>query len=620
MKKHLFILCISMWMALVFAPGCLSQERPNFVWIVSEDNSAHYMKLFDENGISTPRIEELAADGITFLRAFSNAPVCSVARSTLISSCYAPRTGTQFHRKQVAVEMPDGVEMFPAILRESGYYTTNNSKEDFNYVRPGDVWDESSRQAHWKNRENGQPFFHMESHPVSHESSLHFPEELADTYQPVTAPADVVLSPRHPDTPLFRFTQAYYMDRILAVDSIVGQVVRELEEAGLLESTFVFYFGDHGGVLPGSKGYVYESGLHVPLVVRIPGKFRHLVSPGRGTTTEGFVSFTDFGPTVLELAGCKLPGMTDGKPFMGPSVAAGEMEQRNSAWGYADRFDEKTDQVRSLRKGNMKYIRNYQPFNVDGLQNNYRYRCAAYRQWKEMYLEGVLDPVQSLFFEPREPEALYDLSGDPYETVNLASDPRYRNILMGMRKELQDWVRELPDLSFFPEPVLVREALPFDPVAFGERQRERISALADIADLSLLPFNDAAGGISEALGSEDPLKVYWGLIVCSCFGEEALSFAGTATDLCSYPDLLVRTRAAEFLGICQLQDPAPVILGSLEETRDGPEALLILNSLVLLRDWHGWEFDLSGITLSRPVMKNDGVARRLAYLNPIFAE
>ncbi len=528
--------------------GCQPAEQPNFVWIISEDNSTHYMELFDPNGIATPNIEKMAQDGITFTRAFSNAPVCSVARSSLISSCFGPRTGAQFHRKSQLVPMPVDVEMFPAYLREAGYYTTNNFKEDYNYFKSDSVWDESSNKAHWRNRGEGQPFFHKESHPVSHESRLHFPASLMETYTPVTDPETVHLFPNHPDTELFRFTGAYYRDKILAVDTIVGNVLRQLEEDGLLESTFVFYFGDHGGVLPGSKGYAYETGLHVPLVVRVPEKFRHLVDIPVGSETDGFVSFVDFGPTLLELAGAGIPDGIDGKPFLGPGIISSELDQWDVTFGYADRFDEKYDLVRTARKGNYKYIRSYQPFNFDGLQNNYRYKCLAYQQWREMYHAGQLNGVQSQFFEPREPEALYDLEKDPYETVNLAGDPAYREQLAGMRTLLTDWVKGMPDLSFYPENMLRREAFG-NPLEFGVKHNGEIGALVDIADLSLLPFEEAKAGIESALASDDPAKVYWGLIVCSCFGEEAAPFVDQARSLCDHGDLLVRTRAAEFLGL-----------------------------------------------------------------------
>ncbi len=595
--------------------SAVSEDKPNFVWIVSEDNSKHYMELFDPHGIATPHLEEMASEGILFSRAFSNAPVCSVARSTLISSCYAPRTGTQFHRKSMLVPMPSGVEMFPVYLREAGYYTSNNSKEDYNYYKSDGVWDESSGKAHWTRRAPGQPFFHMESHPVSHESRLHFPAELMDTYQPVTHPDSVHLFPNHPDTELFRFTAAYYRDKILSVDSIVGSVLAELEEQGLLESTFVFYFADHGGVLPGSKGYCYESGLHVPLVVRIPKKFRHLVDFSPGSISDGFVSFVDFGPTLLELAGAGIPDGIDGKPFLGPGIPSGELDRWDVTFGYADRFDEKYDMVRTLRKGKLKYMRSYQSFNVDGLQNNYRYKCLAFQEWRELYAAGELNQVRGAFFEPRSPEALYDLEKDPYETTNLAGKPAYREQLLEMREELQVWVKGMPDLSFFPESVLRQKAFETDPAAFGEEHKARFAELVDVADLSLLPFSQAEAGIAETLASGDPAKMYWALIVCSCFGSEADAFVETARELYTHKDLLVRTRAAEFVGISGKGDPVPVIIGALRESEDGVEALLILNSLVLMVDGiPGYAFDPDLLELAPGVLEYDGVKRRMEYL------
>lgn len=606
-------------LGLILIWGCSSvpgdsDKQPNFVWIISEDNSSHYMELFDPHGIAAPNIEMMAEQGITFTRAFSNAPVCSVARSTLISSCYGPRTGAQFHRKSKLVPLPQGVEMFPSYLREAGYYTSNNNKKDYNYTEPEGVWDESSTKAHWRNRQPGQAFFHKESHPVSHESRLHFEASLMESYEPVTDPAELHLFPMHPDTELFRFTGAYYRDKILAVDTIVGKVLAQLEEDGELESTFVFYFGDHGGVLPGSKGYAYETGLHVPLVVRIPEKFRHLVDFKRGKKTDGFVSFVDFGPTLLELAGVAIPEQIDGFPFLGTEVSVEQVEKQKVTYGYADRFDEKYDLVRTVRKGDMKYMRSYQPFNVDGLQNNYRYKCLAFEQWRDLYKKGELNEIQEQFFEPRDAEALYDLSKDPYETTNLAGEPEYQDGLLEMRTLLGTWVRGMPDLSFYPEHVLRREAFS-NPVEFGRAHREDISELIDIADLSLLPYEKASADIHEALQSGDPLKVYWGLIVCSSFGEEANEYMEKARSLCSFPDLLVRTRAAEFLGLTGKANPVPVITGALKQTEDGIEALLIMNSLVLLMDGpYGYKFTLADSDLSQSVLDEPEVQRRLEYI------
>ncbi|MDP6502460.1 MAG: sulfatase-like hydrolase/transferase, partial [Planctomycetota bacterium] len=296
---------IAKLLLLAFAlllPLAHAEKKPNFVWILSEDNSIHYLRLYGYELGATPAIESLAKEGIVFDHAFSCGPVCSVARSTLATGCLAPRVGFQYHRKSAMANLPQGALMFPAYLKQAGYFTTNNSKKDYNVVEgKGVVWNQSSRKATWRNRPEGTPFFHMQTYGMSHESSLHFkslkPAELK-------TPVDKVkLFPYFPDTPTFRYTHARYFDRMKVIDASVGKLVGQLKDDGLLEDTFIFYFGDHGGVLPRSKGYIYESGLHVPLVVRIPDNWKHLVNLNRGTRTKGFVSFIDFGPTLLNLAG-----------------------------------------------------------------------------------------------------------------------------------------------------------------------------------------------------------------------------------------------------------------------------------------------------------------------------
>ena len=614
MNKLLIYFALPVFLLSCTGNSIEQEGKPNFVWITSEDNSKHYMELFDENGIATPNIEELAENGILFTRAFSNAPVCSVARSTLISSCYGPRIGTQFHRRSKLVHMPDGIDMYPTYLRNAGYYTTNNNKEDYNLIKNEGVWDESSPKAHWSNRSPGQPFFHIQNYTQSHESSLHFKNELVESYIPETYPDEVYINPNHPDTDLFRFTAAYYRDRILIIDSLVGRVVKQLEEEDLLEDTFIFYYGDHGGVLPGSKGYAYETGLHVPLVIRIPEKFKNLVELKPGSSSDGFVSFIDFGPTLLKLAGAEIPEGIDGRPFLGKGIKAKELNSRDITFGYADRFDEKYDLVRTVRKGNFKYMRNYQPFNPDGLQNNYRYINLAYQEWRDMYIKGELNDVQKHFFEPRPAEELFDIENDPYETKNLAEDPEYQETLEKMHQILTDWVKGMPDLSFYPESELLKEAFN-NPVVFGQEHKQEISSLVDIADLSLLSFKSARDGIGEALSSEDPWKRYWGLIVCSCFGEEASEFYKIARTLTKDKNLLVRTRAAEFLALTGTDDPEEVILNVLSETHDPIEANLVMNTLVLLKDGpFKYNFEVNIENISPDVLTGMDFKRRLLYL------
>ena len=329
------------------------QDKPNIVWIVSEDNSAKWLRLYNEGGAPMPYVERLARVGITFNNAFSCAPVCSVARSTIISGCYAPRLGAQYHRKQATVAMPDGLKMFPWYLRKNGYHTTNNSKEDYNF-HPADkkgVWDASSRKANYKNRKPGQPFFHVQNFGTTHEGKT-FGDPLK--FQLKTDPAKVRLAAYHPDTPVFRRSYAHYLDNHMTVDTQIGAFLKKLEIDGLLDDTFIFYYGDHGGVMPGSKGYANESGLRVPMVVSVPKNWQHLAPTPTRTRVDGFVEFVDLSATVLNLAGVEIPTAIDGKPFLGKGVTLEELNKRDQSFGYADRFDEKYDLVRTLRKGKFR--------------------------------------------------------------------------------------------------------------------------------------------------------------------------------------------------------------------------------------------------------------------------
>lgn len=591
-------------------------NKPNVVWLVSEDNSASWLRLYDENGASMPTVEKLAANGLVFNHAFSCGVVCSVARSTIISGCYAPRTGAEYHRKQKTVPMPKGIRLFPYYLRQAGYYTTNCSKEDYNFdeQEKKGVWDASSKAASYRNRSAGQPFFHVQNFFTTHESSLHF----KDLNPPIdTAPSDISLFAYHPDTETFRYTYARYLDNHTKLDAQLGKFIQGLEQDGLMDDTFIFYYGDHGGVLPRGKGYAYNNGQQVPMVVYVPKNWKHLVPAAPGRRIDGFVEFVDLSATVLNLAGAEIPAGIDGEPFLGKDINLEELNQRDTAFGYADRFDEKYDLVRTLRKGDFIYMRSYQPFNFDGLHNVYRYKMLAYQEWRDMYRAGELNPVQSHFFERRPAEILYNLKEDPDEVRNLSGDPAYADKLLEMRGLLQQRVKSMPDLSFIPEPVFLREGRA-NPTAYGQKKKAEIATLIDIADLSLRPFPEAIPQIGRALNSSNPMERYWGVITCSAFGSKAAPFFEKAKELAaSDPDRLVRVRAAEFLGLNGEADPRPVITDVLKQVDDPTEANLILNSAALLEDSKpGYDFDLSSFnSASWAQGKKNLPKERLKYLS-----
>jgi len=592
-----------------FTNGLMAaEERPNILWILSEDNSMHYLRLYGAPLGGTPQIEALARDGITFDHAFSCSPVCSVARTTLMTGMLAPRIGFQYHRKITPAHLPAGSKMFPVHLRKAGYYCTNRAKTDYN-VHVSRVWDETSRKASWKNRPTPTtPFFHMQSTAVSHESSLHFNRQVMAQGGLQTAPKDVRPFPYHPDTPTFRYTYARYYDRMKAIDQQVSQIVNQLKADNLFENTIIFYFGDHGGVLPRSKGYLYESGLHVPLVIRVPQKWRHLVKLKAGSRQPGFVSFIDFGPTVLNLAGVSLPASMDGKPFLGPNVT--NLEDRDETFGYADRFDEKYELCRSIRKGKYKYIRNYESYYPDSLQNNYRYRMLAYSEWRALYNQGKLNPQQSQFFKAKPVELLFDLESDPHEVNNLSSDATLRPVLLDLRKRLQDKIRSINDLSFYPENQMINQALS-DGAQFGKAHSTEISRLVETIDLALLPFPTASPKLTAALRDENPRVRFWAITACSCFGMQAKSLATQVHPLLTDADDMVRVRAAEFLGIVRQADPRPTLYDVLANNGSNAAAAITMNTLVFLRDHHQYEFDVTSLKVksTEPL-----VQRRLEYL------
>ena len=579
MKKYLLLI-------FVFIISSCNDEldpKPNILWIVTEDNSLHYMNLYTKGGAEMPNVSSLASEGIVFNNAFSNAPVCSVARSTIITGVYSPRIGTQYHRRMSLVKLPDDVKPLPVYLKEAGYYTSNNSKEDYNFIKDGEIWDESSGKASYKNRKKEQPFFHVQNFHNTHEGQLHFDQEHLENALKTNNLDSVKPFPYHPDTPTFRYTQSLYHNHHKDVDKEIGKFIKKLEDENLLDNTIIFYYADHGGVLPRSKGYIYESGLNVPLVVRVPEKFKKLSPFKAGSRTSTFVEFVDLVPTVLSLAGIEIPRSIDGKPFLGKKLKKSNLEKQNTTFGYADRFDEKYDLVRSVRVGKYKYIRNYQPFNVDGLYNFYRYKMLAYKEWYKLFQDGKLNEVQSQFFKPRAPEALYNIDEDPHEIKNLAKDKNYIEILLDLRTKLNDHLVSINDLSFIPEPHLLENGLD-DIVSYSEKNKDLISRLIKISDLSLNDYKQVSSKIQDALNDINPWVRYWGLIVSSSFGSKALENKKQINSIFENdPENLVRMRAAEFMLLNNLEISDSKINSLLKKSNFEAETNLMLNTLANIK-------------------------------------
>ncbi|MFR9502495.1 MAG: sulfatase [Rikenellaceae bacterium] len=592
----------------------IPEEKPNIVWFLTEDLSPHFLALFNEGqGCQTPSLEKLSKNGMLYPNAYSNAPVSSAARTTLITGCYAPSFEGSFHRHIKINPMPEGLNMFPTYLREAGYYTINAKKTDYNVELDEKAWDNINGELDtWRTRpDKNQPFFMQRSMMITHESQLLFGE---DTYQNVETrhnPKSVFLLPHVPDTPLMRYSYATIYDRIEESDAELGELIEMLEAEGEADNTIIFFFGDNGGVTPGTKGYTDNVGVQVPLVVYIPEKWRKEFNAEAGTVREDLVSFIDFAPTTLNMAGAEIPERMDGIAFLGEDAVRGN----ESVVCYGDRFDELYSFNRSIRKDNFRYERNYQPYQTQSLFALYRYKQMAFREWKELYAKGELNGAQSRFFETQGVEELYDLSSDPNELNNLAVDPRYAKKLKELRGDLNSYLLEKCDLGFYPETIIHERAME-NPDNFGKANRKSIKAYMEIADLQRLEFKKAESKLKKALDSEDEVEQWWGLTTCAAFGESAYSLAPMAEALLNHNRSYIRSKAMLFLLMCGEEFTSAQLKALFDDSRKDAETLLILNDITVMVE--------SGLIAPFPITVDDapaenfGIEWRVRYLQSLY--
>lgn len=484
------------------ASQAFAADLPNILWITSEDNGPH-IGAYGDRFADTPNIDSLAGKGVIYKTAWSNAPVCAPARTTIISGIYPTSMGAQHMRSFVPV--PDSIQMYPQILRQLGYYCTNNSKEDYNLKLDTQIWDESSRKAHWKNRAPGQPFFAIFNHTVSHESQIR-----KRPHDPVHDPKQVRIPAYHPDTPESRRDWAQYYDKITEMDRMVGANLKEIEEAGLADDTIIFYYGDHGSGMPRSKRWPFNSGLHVPMIVHIPEKWKHLATEDyvAGGVSERLVSFVDLAPTLISLAGQQPPCSMHGKAFLGKHAVA----PREYLYGFRGRMDERYDMVRSVRDQRFIYIRNYMPHRIYGQYIDYMFQTPTTKVWREMYDRGELRPPQTFFWETKPVEELYDLWADTDEVRNLANVECYQETLARFREAHHQWVLDTHDLGFLPEGLIHDLAGDQAPYTWGQSlSDEQIEAWYQLAEAALGVNGDSsAEHLEKALRSEDPAQQFWG--------------------------------------------------------------------------------------------------------------
>jgi N-sulfoglucosamine sulfohydrolase len=372
--------------------------RPNILWITSEDNSISWVSCYGSQNATTPNIDKLAQDGFRYTSCFDNAAVCAPTRYTWLTGMHAISCGTQEMRSKA--EIPKDVIYYNKQLQKAGYYTSNCTKTDYNLSSSDDpkkYWNSSGGNyaSTWKKRKEGQPFFTVYNINQSHESRAFGNLKKGSKKDP----AKMKLHSYHPDIPEIRETYAVYADSVERMDALVGKAIAKLKADGLYEDTIIIYNSDHGGVLPRSKRFLYASGVHCPLIVRIPEKWKHLYPKGKnpGDTVDRIVSFIDMPKTWLSLAGSEVPDVYQGKIFLGPDTEP----EKEYHFSWRGRADARFDCVRMVRNSRYAYHKNYAPFAPAGQYLAYMHRMKATGAWEKYHKAGKTDAVTGRFLEPR---------------------------------------------------------------------------------------------------------------------------------------------------------------------------------------------------------------------------
>lgn len=542
----------------------LSQDahRPNILWISSEDNGPQ-LGCYGDSYATTPNLDRLASRSLRFTQCWSNAPVCAPARTTIITGMWPTSLGAQHMRSEV--RLPENVQLFPQLLRAAGYYCTNNSKEDYNVIKAGKVWDESSNKAHWRNRQQQQPFFAVFNFTTTHESQIRM-----RPHQAKHDASQVFVPPYHPDLPDVRRDWAQYYDKLEEMDQQVGKVLKQLEEDGLAEDTIVVYFGDHGSGMPRGKRWLYQSGLHVPLLIHIPPKYKALAQEfnSDGSTIDELVGFIDLAPTMLSLAGIPVPQTMQGRAILG-SQRTTEPEYMVA---FRDRMDERYDCSRAIRDHQYLYIRNWIPYRPQGQYLEYMFQTPTTLAWKKAFDEGQLNEAQSFFWKPKPTEELYDLNTDPYQTVNLSSQSEHQAILDTMRNRLREWTLQTRDLGLLHESVFHRLSSGKSPRDLGlNHQAYPLDEIFEAADLAVRRAKTLSD-LEPLLSHPDARFRYWGLQGTLTFASRNVPLnLSMIAPLLKDNDAVNAALAGELFGRYGTAEQRELAIGQLLELASDPE-------------------------------------------------
>ncbi|MGB0579858.1 MAG: sulfatase-like hydrolase/transferase [Limisphaerales bacterium] len=580
MKKILFLsIC-------AFALISTAADRPNILWLTSEDNSYHWIGCYGNKDAKTPNIDGLAAEGIRYRFGYANAAVCAVARNTMITGRYACSNGNQNMRSRYP--LPERFKTYPTYLREAGYYCVNRSKTDYNFKTDDKShWDECSGKAHWKNRKKSQPFFAVFNTTISHESSL-FQKKIDSARKrglipekPSRDPASVKLPPFMPDTPEIRSDWVTYMDIITAMDKQIGDWIQEVKDAGEWENTIIIHYSDHGGILPRAKRYINDTGTHVPMIVRVPKKWAHLAPEKAGSVSGRPVSFIDLPATALSLAGVQPPEHFQGRAFLGKH----QREAEPFVFLFGQRFDARMLRfVRAVTDGRYRYIRNFNPHRHRGILAGYPHGQAGWRSFFALRQAGKTTPEQNAFWNTPQPvEELYDTQADPWEVKNLANDPEHQKTLQKMRTYTFMKMAEIRDCGIVPESMY--NELSKDGTIHGYVNDKKFphSQLLALAGIATDASKDVLPRLQRAMKSSHPVARYWGALGCTIRGEKAAGAKRQLKALQNDEVPAVRIAASEALAnIGDRKAARKGFVNLLGDTEDDMVALDALNVVAAL--------------------------------------
>ena len=487
--------------------------KPNILWITSEDNSIEWISCYGSKNAKTPNIDQLAKEGFRYLYCFDNGAVCAPTRSSWITGMHSISNGTQPMRS--GFEIPATISFYNELLQKAGYYTSNCSKTDYNLRgpkgrNPKEFWDYSGGDyaGTWKKRKEGQPFFTVYNIGDSHESRA-----FGDHKDESVDPEEMILAPYHPDLPEMRNTYAKYASAISRMDSLVGQAIENLKQDGLYENTIIVYNSDHGGVLARSKRFLYSSGIHCPLIVRIPEKMKALYPKGKtpGSTMDRIVSFIDMPKTWVSLTGAEMKDQFQGRIFLGPNTEP--ESQYHFSW--RERADERFDNVRVMRDKQFAYHKNYAPFAPNGQYLAYMHNMKATGAWERHHLAGKTNAVTGRFFEPRPSEEFYDNFKDFHNIDNQIDDPLHQTKIKELKKELRRQQLKYFDSGLMPEEMRNRIIKEKNTTVYDFVRDPKLYPLAqylDYSDLALTRKKKNLKTFTKGLADEDPVKRYWSVI------------------------------------------------------------------------------------------------------------